>query len=89
MTQIWQQIRLGKHIGFEEGERARSIETSTVLSDPLMPWRSVAVDRIPTRVQAVLAQKWMPLGLISRVAYYAAVPYNSSVCVQCKRSTCI
>ena len=22
MTQIWQQIRLGKHVGFEEGELA-------------------------------------------------------------------
>ena len=26
MTQIWQQIRLGKHVGFEEGESGKQQE---------------------------------------------------------------
>ena len=49
MTQIWQQIRLGKHVGFEEGERLRGDDE---LIDSLAPHRG------PAGFQAIVIVRW-------------------------------
>lgn len=49
MTQIWQQIRTGKHVGFEEGTGIMGI--SRKWTDA-----SVAFDRWPAGIQAVLGR---------------------------------
>ena len=51
MTQIWRQIRVGKHVGFEEGESARA---GTVRAFRAFTNSSLAFDRQTARVQAVV-----------------------------------
>jgi hypothetical protein len=50
MTQIWQQIRLGKHAGFEEGES--SYTDAVMLAQADNP--SLAIDRRTAGLQAVV-----------------------------------
>ena len=47
MTQIWQQIRLGKHVGFEDG-KCGDVKTRNVLI-----YLSLATHSQPVGVQAV------------------------------------
>lgn len=49
MTQIWQQIRLGKHIGFEEGKLRVISSSSRKRIDTLQSGRSLLVNSTSNR----------------------------------------
>jgi hypothetical protein len=97
MMQIWQQIRLGKHVGFEEGEWCATrcdvgrrdavlvpLSVSGAVQHGQHLWSAVVVNSEPDR--AVLGLGCLG-GLVSDRAIWSAffpvsVPVNVSVAVQ-------
>ena len=68
MTQIWQQIRVGKHIGFEEGELGSGSHRARADF-------SLAFDRGPIGVQAGLRWRWACMYIALMTCYAMTYRY--------------
>lgn len=57
MTQIWQQIRLGRHVGFEEG---KLLSAHSTLGGSELTWSSLAIDCRSIGLQTFIV--WFQIG---------------------------